>query len=301
MATESLLSDEYVIIESIINEFTKEDWISLLEKNDLHHTCPKRIHKSLLFGIPDSLRGQIWPFLARATHMDSSTYKTLSQRKDTIFEPLIQKDLARTFPDHEMYKDTKGIGQSGILRILRAYAQFDNEIGYCQGMAFIVGLLLIHIKSEELTFWTFVSIMWDKNWREVFKTGTPKLVGMLDSFSNKLQSLLPEVHCHLQTENLEITCFSPFFITIFGCKAPIQNAMRVIDMFLYEGEQVLYSLLLNMLTLKRGKILRMNFEELFRYFNNEMAKECLDEYNLATLLSPVTKYVESVDDDYDML
>mmetsp|Transcript_8185 Transcript_8185/g.8040 ORF Transcript_8185/g.8040 Transcript_8185/m.8040 type:complete len:127 (+) Transcript_8185:90-470(+) len=124
---------------------------------------------------------------------------------------------------------------------------------------------------------------------------------MLDCLSSQLESLLPEVYNHLQTENLELTCFSPYFITIFGCKVPLQYGMRVVDMFLYEGEQVIISLLLNMLTLKQGKILRMNFEELFRYFNSEMAKECFEEFNLAALLGPLTKYAESVEDDYDIL
>lgn len=95
--------------------------------------------------------------------MNTSVYEHLSKTQDLINEPLIKKDIARTFPDHENFKDCKGKGQNGIFKILRAYAQFDSEVGYCQGMAFIVGMLLIHIKSEVLTFWTFVSIMFEKD------------------------------------------------------------------------------------------------------------------------------------------
>jgi len=76
---------------------------------------------------------------------------------------MIQKDLARTFPTIEMFKETEGPGQKGVLNILRAYSVFDEEIGYCQGMSFIVGLLLMNIKNAELAFWTFVNIMVDKD------------------------------------------------------------------------------------------------------------------------------------------
>lgn len=32
-----------------------------------------------------------------------------------------------------------------MFRILHAYANYDIEIGYCQGMNFIVGALLLHL------------------------------------------------------------------------------------------------------------------------------------------------------------
>ena len=56
-------------------------------------------------------------------------------------------------------------------RLLTAYAGYDTEIGYAQGCNFIMGRLLQVIKDEEITFWTFVTIMHDKAWREVFKEG----------------------------------------------------------------------------------------------------------------------------------
>eukprot|EP00577_Skeletonema_sp_RCC1716_P000892 CAMPEP_0113385446 /NCGR_PEP_ID=MMETSP0013_2-20120614/7470_1 /TAXON_ID=2843 ORGANISM="Skeletonema costatum, Strain 1716" /NCGR_SAMPLE_ID=MMETSP0013_2 /ASSEMBLY_ACC=CAM_ASM_000158 /LENGTH=93 /DNA_ID=CAMNT_0000268201 /DNA_START=24 /DNA_END=302 /DNA_ORIENTATION=- /assembly_acc=CAM_ASM_000158 len=36
----------------------------------------------------------------------------------------------------------RGDGQGALRRILRAYSQYDNEVGYCQGMNFIVAMFL---------------------------------------------------------------------------------------------------------------------------------------------------------------
>lgn len=124
---------------------------------------------------------------------------------------------------------------------------------------------------------------------------------MLDSFSSQLKLKLPEVHNHLQTENIEITCFSGYFITIFGYKIALEYGMRVIDMFLYEGESVVHNLLIKMLSLKQSKILRMNFEELFRYLSGAIAKECFEEYDMVSLLSPLTRSIQVLEDDYDFL
>ena len=71
----------------------------------------------------------------------------------------IQKDVGRTFPQVALFNAPGGYGQRGIYEILSAYAAFDPEVGYCQGMGFIVGLLLIHLEDYETVFWAFVHII----------------------------------------------------------------------------------------------------------------------------------------------
>ena len=57
---------------------------------------------------------------------------------------------------------------------MTAYAKYDQQIGYIQGMNFIVGALLYHC-SEEIAFWLFVSIIEDHNLRDVY---SPKFPGL---------------------------------------------------------------------------------------------------------------------------
>ena len=40
-----------------------------------------------------------------------------------------------------------------------AYANYDNEVGYVQGMNYIVGLLLFYIQDEEQVFWCLYQIL----------------------------------------------------------------------------------------------------------------------------------------------
>lgn len=44
----------------------------------------------------------------------------------------IELDLDRTFYTHSMFMEKDGLGQQKLRRILRAYAAFDKETGYCQ-------------------------------------------------------------------------------------------------------------------------------------------------------------------------
>ena len=56
-----------------------------------------------------------------------------------------------------------------------AYANYDNEVGYVQGMNYIVGLLLFYIKDEEQVFWCLYQILVKYNWRQIFTEDFPKL------------------------------------------------------------------------------------------------------------------------------
>ena len=44
----------------------------------------------------------------------------------------IHKDLDRQFPNHEMFALRGGLGQTNLLRILKAFSIHRPEIGYCQ-------------------------------------------------------------------------------------------------------------------------------------------------------------------------
>ena len=65
----------------------------------------------------------------------------------------IGRDLNRTF--HTDKFDSVE-GQNELDRILSTVAYVRPEIGYCQGMNFVVAALLTILDNEEFTFWTFI-------------------------------------------------------------------------------------------------------------------------------------------------
>ena len=66
-----------------------------------------------------------------------------------IFPPqVIRRDIARTYPEHEFFKKKDGVGQESLFNVMKAYSIHDREVGYCQGSAFIVGLLLMEVSVD---------------------------------------------------------------------------------------------------------------------------------------------------------
>lgn len=61
------------------------------------------------------------------------------QYKDSIKQ--IDLDLARTYPDERYFSDGSK-GHAALRRVLVAFSKYDVNLGYVQGMNFIVGALL---------------------------------------------------------------------------------------------------------------------------------------------------------------
>lgn len=63
---------------------------------------------------------------------------------------MIRRDIARTYPEHDFFKEKDGLGQEALFNVMKAYSLHDREVGYCQGSGFIVGLLLMQVKLSFL-------------------------------------------------------------------------------------------------------------------------------------------------------
>ena len=50
----------------------------------------------------------------------------------------------------EFFKKKDGVGQEALFNVMKAYSVHDREVGYCQGSAFIVGLLLMQVGKKTL-------------------------------------------------------------------------------------------------------------------------------------------------------
>ena len=261
-----------------------------------------RLLSSATRGLPRHLRGSIWYYLSRAHSLSAcfsdQVYCRLMQTSEEEVDSTILRDVYRTFPTVDMFKDPGGYGQRGLYNVLRAYSAYDPEIAYCQGMGFIVGLLLTELYTEEQAFWVFVQIMHSYHWRFLFqypppRTDTPKLIAMMEALSQQVARTLPRLYRHLEGEEVPLDVpFTPFVMTIFACGTPHELAVRVMDVFLVKGEEVLFTLLLRMLLLKEEEVLSLHSEvpatqSLYNYLKHSLVLDCCAQYPLTTLLTPL--------------
>jgi hypothetical protein len=123
-------------------------------------------------------------------------------------------------------------------------------------MNFIVALLLKHLIDQEDAFYCFIHVMKKHDWRGCYDMGTTKQVQLLALLESMLETAYVDVYNHIMTE-IEISlvpCFSSLISTIFIYDSPENVALHIFDVFLLDGEQVIFTLLLKMIELKEKKI-----------------------------------------------
>eukprot|EP00808_Paulinella_micropora_P007893 g3337.t1 len=121
----------------------------------------ERCRRLVRRGIPSAWRGFVWQELTGARKLSAEQpglYRQLVQKPASPWADKIALDVNRTFPKHKFFQDAGGLGQCCLFNVLHAYALYDSSLGYCQGMGFIAGVLLLHVGEEE-AFWLLVALL----------------------------------------------------------------------------------------------------------------------------------------------
>ena len=95
---------------------------------------------------------KIWKSIFRNSQLNNSNltkiYENLHQTKST-FEEDIKKDLLRTLPDDPTFQKGK-INYTKLKNVLTAYSNYNTNIGYAQGLNFIVANSIFILNDEKV-------------------------------------------------------------------------------------------------------------------------------------------------------
>jgi len=180
------------------------------------------------------------------------------------------RDIARTYPEHDFFKKKDGIGQEALFNVMKAYSIHDREVGYCQGSAFIVGLLLMQMPEEE-AFAVLVKMMEDYAMREMFKPSMAELGLCMYQLDILIQEQLPDLYVHFQSQAVHTNLYaSRWFLTLFTSSLPLSISYRIMDCFLSEGREVIFRIALALLVIAKNDLLLRDMEGVTKHFQKEM-------------------------------
>lgn len=195
---------------------------------------PSMIHK----GVPDFLRPVVWVGLARARddrlHAEFNHLVERLEHEHPNSEHIIDKDLGRCFPHHDLFMHSDGEGQRMLGEVLKCYNLYDPEVGYCQGMGFIVGILLMKMEARD-AFCVFVKLMETHGLRNVYSKSLSGLHSRIFQFQQLLSPLSPHLLAHFKNLGVEFAYLSQWFMTIFATTCPTNTLFRIYDIILAEG------------------------------------------------------------------
>ncbi|XP_028991146.1 EVI5-like protein isoform X1 [Betta splendens] len=250
-----LEEDTWILWGRIVNEW--EEW---RRKKD------KLLKELIRKGIPHHFRAIVWQLLGNATDMPVKNQYSELLKMSSPCEKLIRRDIARTYPEHEFFKGQDSLGQEVLFNVMKAYSLVDREVGYCQGSAFIVGLLLMQMPEEE-AFCVFVRLMQEYRLRELFKPSMAELGLCIYQFEYLLQEQLPELNVHFRSQSFHTSMYaSSWFLTLFLTFLPLPVATRIFDIFMYEGLEIIFRVGLAILQYNQTDLIQLDMEGMSHHF-----------------------------------
>ncbi|GBP66213.1 TBC1 domain family member 1 [Eumeta japonica] len=272
-------------------------WDSLLARGasrQISKVDRHMLRQAVIQGVPRNSRGSVWYFLAeqatlRSPPPDIRKFPNYNTPYHTLLAGLTKHqhailiDLGRTFPQHSYFASALGPGQLAMYNILKAYSLLDPDVGYCQGLSFVAGVLLLHMDEAE-AFVLLRHLMFRRGLRKQYLPDMSALqvqenisriflsVQQLYQLSRLVRDHEPELHSKLEALDVSPALYAaPWMLTLFTSQFPLGFVVRVFDLIFLESLDVVFAVSLALLTAhKDGLMMCESCEEAAEYLKHKM-------------------------------
>uniref|UniRef100_A0A8C3XGA6 TBC1 domain family member 4 n=1 Tax=Cyanoderma ruficeps TaxID=181631 RepID=A0A8C3XGA6_9PASS len=272
------------------------------------------IHSTLKEGVPKSRRGEIWQFLA-VQHRVRHRLPNKQQPPDISYKELLKQltaqqhailvDLGRTFPTHPYFSTHLGAGQLSLFNLLKAYSLLDKEVGYCQGISFVAGVLLLHM-SEEQAFEMLKFLMYDLGFRKQYRPDMMSLQIQMYQLSRLLHDYHRDLYNHLEENEISPSLYAaPWFLTLFASQFSLGFVARVFDIIFLQGTEVIFKVALSLLSSQETSIMGCeSFENIVDFLKTtipDMTKPQMEKIITQVFEMDITKQLHAYEVEYHVL
>lgn len=251
----------------------EKKWLKMLQKwpkkisPDQHERWleDEKLRRRVFKGIPNKMRCTVWP---RLLHIDwwmkenPGVYDRMCKlaRRFTTEARQVDADVNRQFREHMAYRERFSVKQKSLFNVLTAYSVYNTEVGYCQGMAGVAGILLMYMDEEE-AFWALNVFFTGAKFsmHGLFIEGFPKLTRFLTHHDKLLTRFMPRLKKHFDKNNVDSILYSlKWFFVIFVERVPFSLALRIWDLYLLLGERVMTATAFAILKLHKSRLMRLS-------------------------------------------
>jgi len=228
----------------------------------------RRLKRFIRKGVPLSMRLGVWMKVSRAEKSYNTNPNVYNIALNTQYQKeiveIIKIDIPRTFPEN-IYFD---VHKNELFNVLVAFAHQNPEVGYCQGLNYIAGLILIVTKNEPSTFWLLKHLV--ENVAPEYHTrtmfGLQRDIYVITELVRRREPLINEKVNELGIPWAVI--LTKWLICLFAEVLPVETVLRVWDVMFAEGYKIIFRAALAIIFTLKKDIMEANdltvLAELFR-------------------------------------
>uniref|UniRef100_A0A3P8X9B5 TBC1 domain family member 4 n=1 Tax=Esox lucius TaxID=8010 RepID=A0A3P8X9B5_ESOLU len=274
----------------------------------------EEVYNAVSQGVPKGRRGEVW-LLFSQQHRLRHRLPPGRQAPDTPYQDLLKQltaqqhsilvDLGRTFPTHQYFSAQLGAGQLSLYNLLKAYSLLDTEVGYCQGISFVAGILLLHM-SEDQAFDMLKFLMYDLGFRRQYRPDMTSLQIQMYQLSRLLHDYHRELYNHLEEHEICPSLYAaPWFLTLFASQFPLGYVARIFDILFVQGNEVIFKVALCLLSSHEGEIVECDsFEAIVDYLKTtipNLTPTQMEETISKVLEMDISKQLHTYEVEYHVL
>ncbi|KAL9095603.1 MAG: hypothetical protein Q9165_002035 [Trypethelium subeluteriae] len=267
-AAQQLLVEQRGTVEKIWETHVLPNWGQVIHERKTRELWWK--------GVATKSRGKIWQralgnelgltessyekALARATTLEKELKdigeEEAAKRKEYEWFKAIQRDAATAFPELRIFQQG-GPLQEDLVKVLMAYAMYRNDVGYVYGTHLPAALLLLTLPSPASAFLSLANLL---NRPLALAHLLPDPGALARAYSLVLSTLsykLPRLHQHLTSPELGLhpeEWIDPMLRTFFCAHLGVDEASRLWDVYVFEGDKVLIRAVVGCLMRLEGRL-----------------------------------------------
>lgn len=264
-----------------------EFWGRVVENYDeLVKDEPLTVQRAVADGIPKEFRGIIWQLVSRSKNLQLEELYFHLKNETSVHERAIKRDLSRT----SFFTNVNAANKADeLFNVIKVYSLFDPDVGYTQGMVFILVPLVMNMNEAEC-FCLLVTLMKDYGLRELFCPEMQGLHLLLHQFDRLLEQCLPLLYNHLVRQGIRLSMYaSQWFLTFFSYKFPLDVVLRIFDMVITQGIEAVLRLAVNLMLRNESNLLRLNFDALLEFLKLNLFNIYVSEEFVSTPDKPENK------------
>ena len=274
-------------------------WEKMTKQWDSSSTKEK-LRRRVYKGIPNRFRGQVWALLLGIKNLKreqagkyDEMLKLARQWSTEIRQ--IDADVARQYRDHINYRERYSIKQRSMFYVLAAYSMYNMEVGYCQGMSVLAGLLLLYMDEED-AFWGLSVLLADKKYtmHGFYVDGFPKLNRFIEHHDKIMNKFLPKLKRKLDKCGCDSILYAlKWFFVVFQERTPVSLGLRIWDVFLLDGDRILPGVAYTIMKMHKRFLMPMeSLDEFCNYLQIKLEKDfCFDD---DTVISTMERSMEEL-------